>query len=81
LDLTNEHASNKLLKLLEPPEKTIFILLSENEEDIIQTIRSRCQVLNFNALEPIITQRLIDREAVDPKIAASSTRHYNTSQT
>jgi DNA polymerase-3 subunit delta' len=36
-------ASNKLLKLLRNPRKTVFILISENEEDIIQTIRSRCQ--------------------------------------
>jgi DNA polymerase-3 subunit delta' len=84
VDKMNMAASNKLLKLLEePPEKTIFILLSENEEDIIQTIRSRCQVLNFNALsEPIITQALIDREAVDPKIAAKIAHqaqgNYNT---
>jgi DNA polymerase-3 subunit delta' len=40
-DKLNIAASNKLLKLLEePPEKTVFILISENEEDLIQTIRS-----------------------------------------
>ncbi|OCB77179.1 ATP-binding protein [Flavobacterium crassostreae] len=71
-DKLNTAASNKLLKLLEePPEKTIFILLSENEEDILQTIRSRCQILHFNALtEPILAQGLITRENVDPKLAA-----------
>jgi DNA polymerase-3 subunit delta' len=31
-----------LLKLLEPPEKTFFYTDFENEEDILQTIRSRC---------------------------------------
>lgn len=68
----NIAASNKLLKLLEePPEKTIFILISENEEDIIQTIRSRCQILHFNGLtEPIIAEALVAREEVDPKVAA-----------
>lgn len=71
-DKLNIAASNKLLKLLEePPEKTIFILISENEEDIIQTIRSRCQILHFNGLtEPIIAEALVTREQVDPKIAA-----------
>ena len=50
-DKMNIAASNKLLKLLEePPEKTVFILISENEEDIIQTIRSRCQITHFNGL-------------------------------
>jgi DNA polymerase-3 subunit delta' len=63
-DKLNIAASNKLLKLLEePPEKTVFILISENEEDLIQTIRSRCQILHFNGLsEPIITEALVKRE-------------------
>jgi DNA polymerase-3 subunit delta' len=40
-DKLNTAAANKLLKLLEEPtERTVFILISENEEDIIQTIRS-----------------------------------------
>lgn len=47
----NISASNKLLKLIEePPEKTVFILITEDEEQIIQTIRSRCQVLHFPPL-------------------------------
>ncbi|WP_413999766.1 ATP-binding protein [Flavobacterium sp. W1B] len=71
-DKLNIAASNKLLKLLEePPEKTLFILISENEEDIIQTIRSRCQVLHFNGLsEPIIAEALVSREKADPKLGA-----------
>ncbi|GEC70807.1 DNA polymerase-3 subunit delta' [Flavobacterium flevense] len=71
-DKLNIAASNKLLKLLEePPEKTIFILISENEEDIIQTIRSRCQILHFNGLsEAVIADALISREQTDTKLAA-----------
>jgi DNA polymerase III subunit delta' len=71
-DKMNTAASNKLLKLLEePPVKTVFILISENEEDIIQTIRSRCQVLRFNGLsESVITNALISKENTDPKLAA-----------
>ena len=70
-DKLNIAASNKLLKLLEePPEKTVLILISENEEDIIQTIRSRCQIVHFNALsENTITDALITREKTDPKLA------------
>ena len=70
-DKMNIAASNKLLKLLEePPEKTLFLLISENEEDIIQTIRSRCQVLHFGALpEKTIAETLILRENLDPKTA------------
>ncbi len=50
-DKMNTSASNKLLKLIEePPNKTVFILIAEDEEQIIQTIRSRCQVLHFPPL-------------------------------
>ena len=67
----NVASSNKLLKLLEePPEKTLFILISENEEDIIQTIRSRCQVLHFGALsEKTISNELITRFNIEEKLA------------
>lgn len=40
--------SNKLLKLIEePPSKTLFILITEDEEDVISTIRSRAQLVKF----------------------------------
>ncbi len=70
-DKLNTAASNKLLKLLEePPEKTVFILISEHEEDIIQTIRSRCQILHFNGLsEANIAATLVSREQIDLKLA------------
>jgi len=43
--MTDEGA-NKLLKLLEePPDKTVFLLISEESEKIIATIRSRAQTL------------------------------------
>lgn len=67
----NIAASNKILKLLEEPlEKTLFILIAEDEEDIIQTIRSRCQALNFAALpEKIITESLVTNFNVEKNIA------------
>lgn len=70
-DKLNIAASNKLLKLLEePPEKTVFILISEHEEDILQTIRSRCQILHFNGLsEAVIANALVFREEIDLKLA------------
>ena len=71
-DKMNIAASNKLLKLLEePPEKTIFILISEQEEDIIQTIRSRCQVLHFGGLpERSIAEALVANKQIEPQQAA-----------
>lgn len=82
-DKMNIAASNKLLKLLEePPEKTVFILISENEEDIIQTIRSRCQITQFSGLsEQVIANALVDREQIELnqalKIAHQSQGNYN----
>lgn len=82
-DKMNIATSNKLLKLLEEPtDKTLFLLITENEEDIIQTIKSRCQVLHFNALpEKIIADALISRKNIDSrialKIAHQSQGNYN----
>jgi len=42
----NTNCANKILKILEePPTKTIFILISEAEEKLLSTIRSRCQLI------------------------------------
>ncbi len=64
-------AANKLLKLLEePPVKTVFLLVTENEEQLIATIKSRCQVLHFPVLsEADITKGLVEREGADFSIA------------
>ncbi len=61
----NLSAANKLLKLIEePPAKTILLLLAEEEEQIINTIRSRCQILNFPPLaEQVISEELLKRGA------------------
>jgi len=83
VDKMNIEASNKLLKLIEePPEKTLFILISENEEDIIQTIRSRCQVLNFGALpEFVIAKAMREKYFLDSasasKVAHQAQGNYN----
>ena len=70
-DKMNLAASNKLLKLLEEPtDKTLFILTTENEEDLLQTIRSRCQVVHFPKLsEASIAKHLMTYEGVEEKQA------------
>ncbi|MFD1017024.1 DNA polymerase III subunit [Winogradskyella rapida] len=79
----NIPSANKLLKLIEePPEKTIFLLITEDEEQIINTIKSRCQVLHFPPLaEEAIVEGLIKNyhieEAVAVKIAHQSNGNYN----
>ncbi len=50
----NNQAANKLLKLIEEPEKnTVFILISQNPESLLQTISSRCQKLFIPAHQDI----------------------------
>ncbi|WP_431133048.1 ATP-binding protein [Psychroserpens mesophilus] len=79
----NIPASNKLLKLIEePPNKTIFILIAEDEEQIINTIKSRCQLLHFPPLaEDVIKNSLIKNyqipEADATKIAHQANGNYN----
>ena len=44
----NINCANKILKILEePPEKTLFILISEAEERLLSTIQSRCQFIRI----------------------------------
>jgi len=79
----NVTAANKLLKLIEePPNKTLFLLIAQDEEQIINTIRSRCQVLHFPPLaEKAIKNGLIRQfniaEPVAIKIAHQANGNYN----
>lgn len=82
-DKMNISAANKLLKLIEePPNKTIFILIAEDEEQIISTIKSRCQLLHFPPLaEEDIKNGLIKNfnleSSVATKIAHQANGNYN----
>ncbi len=62
---------NKLLKLIEePPANTLFILVTENEAQVLQTIVSRCQMIKIPALETKeIEEALISRNKTEPAIA------------
>ncbi len=63
---------NKLLKLIEePPANTLFLLVAEDEEQILPTILSRCQLVKIPALEnKEIEAALIERAKASPEIAA-----------
>ena len=48
----HESCANKLLKILEePPEKTLFMLVSENPDALLVTIQSRTQRVNVPLIE------------------------------
>lgn len=47
-DDMNEQAQNAFLKLLEePPEYAVFVILVENIESLLPTVRSRCEIIKF----------------------------------
>ncbi len=70
-ELMNIAAANKLLKLLEePPEGTVFILVSERPEALLGTIVSRTQRIDFKPIdEEVLAQTLVERNALDERAA------------
>ncbi len=66
-------AANKLLKLLEePPEGTVFLLVSDNPNDVLGTIQSRAQRLNVPPLSnEEIAGALQTQHGVSPDEAAN----------
>lgn len=78
----NTACANKLLKLIEePPEKTVFLLLAEDEEALLQTIRSRCQVIHFPPLSEAAVVGALEKKGMDKaealKIAHRSDGNLN----
>ena len=56
-DQMNSQCSNKILKILEePPNKTIFILVSQDSEKLLDTIKSRCQMVNIGRVNNVDMQ-------------------------
>ena len=67
----NPQAANKLLKLLEePPSQTVFIMVSEHPEQLLDTIISRTQRIDFRRIsEDDIYQALINQRGIDEDAA------------
>lgn len=78
----NTAAANKLLKLIEEPNgKTLFILITESEEQIISTIRSRCQIVRFPPLPEIEIQKGLENRGLQreqaKRIAQQANGNFN----
>ncbi|MEJ2163390.1 MAG: DNA polymerase III subunit delta' [Robiginitalea sp.] len=81
----NAAASNKLLKLIEePPQKTVLLMVAEDEEQLLPTLRSRCQVLHFPAIpETAIVEGLVEKGAAREEaiqIAQEANGNFNRAQ-
>lgn len=70
-DKMNISSANKLLKIIEePPQKTLIILVTENEKNILETIKSRCQTIHLGALsEEVIVNALKNNFSVEENTA------------
>jgi len=67
----NAFAANKLLKLIEePPAKTLFLLVSENSEQMLPTILSRTQLIKIPKVDrESMKNALCDRNGLSPENA------------
>lgn len=65
-DLMNAAAQNAFLKTLEePPSFAVFILIASDEENLLQTVRSRCVTVRFPPVSDDIVRRYIDEKYPD----------------
>jgi DNA polymerase III subunit delta' len=66
----NETAANKLLKTLEePPPTALLILVTSGADQLLPTIRSRCQRIDFAHLSPGTIEQVLADAGVVPERA------------
>lgn len=75
----NLPAANRLLKLIEePPAKTVFLLVTENPDNIIKTILSRTQIIKVPPVSrDQIATALVERFQLNPGKAQDTSRISN----
>jgi DNA polymerase-3 subunit delta' len=64
----NAETANKILKIIEePPARTLFILVSEEDEKLLPTITSRCQHIRIPSIQSEdLSAHLVAAMGVDP---------------
>ena len=77
----NNECANKLLKLIEePPQQTVFIMVSEEPDKLLETIRSRVQRIDIKRIDDeSIHTALTQRRGLDDEMARRVTRLANGS--
>ena len=69
------YAQNALLKTLEEPQPdTVFVLVSDREEELLETIRSRCRVVRLDPVPETEIVGLLVREGAGTESAALAAR-------
>ena len=75
----NIECANKLLKLIEePPQQTVFIMVCEEPDKLLETIRSRVQVIDIRKTSnEDIQKALVERRGIDEEAARRISRLAN----
>ncbi len=74
-----EDCANKMLKIIEePPQQTVFLMVCEEPERLLETIRSRVQRIDIKRIETqAIEKALVERRAIDEVMAHQIARASN----
>jgi DNA polymerase-3 subunit delta' len=74
-DLMNTTAQNALLKTLEEPAgRTLIILLTDQPDALLPTIRSRCQLIRFVSLHESVVKEQLQKRGITKDAAASAAK-------
>lgn len=75
----NGECANKLLKIIEePPQQTVFLMVSEEPEKLLETIRSRTQRIDMKkTATEAIEQALVERRGINENTAHRIARVAN----
>jgi DNA polymerase III subunit delta' len=65
----NESANAMLKTIEEPPPSTIVLLVTAVADDLLPTIRSRCQRIDFDPVSDVALQAALEREGIAAQTA------------
>jgi len=74
-DRMNPSTANKLLKTLEEPSpRTVLVLVTSSPDDLLETVRSRCQRIDLAPLSEDTVRDALEREGMPSDRAALAAR-------
>lgn len=74
-ELMNVTAQNALLKTLEEPAgRTLIILLTDQPDALLPTVRSRCQLVRFSALSESVVREQLEKRGIDRQVALTAAK-------
>ena len=74
----NEQAQNAILKTIEePPEYVIIILLSANKGKLLQTVKSRCVLLDIKPVDKNVIKEYLIKKYASPDYAAEVAAEFS----